>query len=165
MAKANIKKGDTVLVLTGKETGKTGKVLEVLPKESKAVVENINIVTKHQKPKSAQDKGGIIKKPAPMEASNLMVICPVCNKATRISRKEVDGANVRVCKKCDAVLDKKFVKTTKKETKKAEKVEKTDKAEIKDKNVTKKPVSSTKAVSQKESGAKSTVRKTVAGGK
>lgn len=168
MAKQFIKKGDTALVITGKDAGKTGKVLEVLPKTGKVTVENVNVVTKHQKPKSAQDKGGIVKKSAPMEASNLMVVCPVCGKATRVSRKTVDGANVRVCKKCGASLDKKFVKTVKKEAKKADKVEKTTKEEIKkDQNVTKKPASSTKSKAAKSNrdNVKTTVRKTVAGGK
>ena len=170
MAKSFIKKGDTVLVITGKDAGKTGKVMEVMPKEGRAVVENINIVTKHQKPKSAQDKGGIIKKPAPMEASNLMVVCPACGKATRVSRKAVEGANVRVCKKCGASLDKKYVKTVKKEAKKEAKqetVKETSKKEVKDKNVTKKPATQSKASAQSKTrdNVKTTVRKTVAGGK
>ena len=170
MAKSFIKKGDTVLVITGKDAGKTGKVMEVMPKEGRAVVENINIVTKHQKPKSAQDKGGIIKKPAPMEASNLMVVCPACGKATRVSRKAVEGANVRVCKKCGASLDKKYVKTGKKEAKKVAKqetVKETAKKEVKDKNVTKKPATQSKVSAQSKTrdNVKTTVRKTVAGGK
>ena len=170
MAKSFIKKGDTVLVITGKDAGKTGKVMEVMPKEGKAVVENINVVTKHQKPKSAQDKGGIIKKSAPMEASNLMVVCPVCGKATRVSRKTVEGANVRVCKKCGASLDKKFVKTVKKKVKKEAKqetVKETSKKEVKDKNVTKKPATQSKVSTQSKTrdNVKTTVRKTVAGGK
>ena len=170
MAKSFIKKGDTVLVITGKDSGKTGKVLEVMPKDGKAVVENINVVTKHQKPKSAQDKGGIIKKSAPMEASNLMVVCPVCGKATRISRKTVEGANVRVCKKCGASLDKKFVKTVKKEAKKEVKQETVNDSatkDVKDKNVAKKPATNSKVSNQSKTrdNVKTTVRKTVAGGK
>lgn len=121
MMKINIKKGDNVLVLTGKEKGKSGKVIETNPKDGLVIVENINIVTKHKKPRSQQDKGGIIKKPAPVKVSNLMVICPVCGKATRVSHKEVNGKNVRICKKCGASLDKEFVKIAKKEAKKAEK--------------------------------------------
>ena len=123
----NIKKGDNVLVIAGKEKGKVGKVLQTSPKTGKVTVENINMVTKHKKPKSQQDKGGIIKKVAPMEASNVMVVCPNCGKATRISHKEVDGKKVRICKKCGASLDKEHVKTIKKEAKKAEKAEKTAK--------------------------------------
>ena len=120
----NIKKGDNVLVIAGKDKGKSGKVLATSPKNGKVTVENVNVVTKHQKPKSQQDKGGIIKKTAPFDASNVMVICPDCGKATRIAHKDLDGKNVRVCKKCGASLDKEFTKTLKKEAKKAEKTAK-----------------------------------------
>ena len=119
--KMSIKKGDTVLVIAGKDKGKTGKVLETSPKDSKVLVDGVNIVTKHKKPKSQQDKGGIVKKPAAIEASNVQVVCGACGKATRVSHKTVDGKNVRICKKCGASLDKEFAKTVKKDTKKAEK--------------------------------------------
>ena len=82
MAKLNIKKGDTVLVLAGKENGKTSTVLECFPEENKVTVKGINIIVKHNKPRSAQDKGGIVKKEGKFDASNVMVVCPVCNKAT-----------------------------------------------------------------------------------
>lgn len=114
----NIKTGDNVLVISGKEKGKTGKVSAVYPKENKVLVDNINIVTKHRKPRSQQDKGGIVKKSAPFDASNVMVVCPVCGKATRVSHSEVGGKKVRTCKKCNASLDKAFVKASKKEAKK-----------------------------------------------
>ena len=117
--KMTIKNGDTVYVITGKDKGKTGKVSAVYSDKNKVLVENVNIVTKHQKPKSQQDKGGIVKKPAPIDASNVLVVCPVCNKATRIAHKEIDGKKARVCKKCGASLDKEFVKQTKKEAKKS----------------------------------------------
>ena len=119
--KMSIKKGDTVLVIAGKDKGKTGKVLETSPKDSKVLVDGVNIVTKHKKPKSQQDKGGIVKKPAAIDASNVQVVCGACGKATRVSHKTVDGKNVRICKKCGASLDKEFAKTVKKDTKKAEK--------------------------------------------
>ena len=93
--KMNIKKGDTVYVITGKDKGKSGKVSAVYSDKNKVLIENVNIVTKHQKPKSQQDKGGIVKKPAPIDASNVMVVCPVCNKATRISHKEIDGKKAK----------------------------------------------------------------------
>ena len=128
----NIKKGDNVLVIAGKDKGKTGKVLDVNPKTNKVTVENVNVVTKHQKPRSQQDKGGIIKKTAPMEASNTMVVCPNCGKATRVAHTEANGKNVRTCKKCGASLDKEFAKTVKKEAKKAVKTAK--KAEITENN-------------------------------
>ena len=116
MTKMFVKKGDKVLVITGKDKGKTADVVEVSPKTNKVLVEGVNIVTKHQKPRTQQDKGGIIKKNAPIEASNVMVVCPVCGKATRIAHSEVDGKKVRTCKKCNASLDKEF---SKKEAKKS----------------------------------------------
>lgn len=115
-----IKKGDSVVVIAGKDKGKKGKVLETSPKTDKLVVEGVNIVTKHKKPKSAQDKGGIIKQTSPVERSNVMVVCSTCDKATRIAHKELNGKKVRICKKCGASLDKEFVKAVKKENKKTE---------------------------------------------
>lgn len=120
----NIKKGDNVLVIAGKDNGKTGKVTFVSRKTGKVAVENINIVTKHKKPRSQQDKGGIVKMNAPFDASNVMVICAECGKATRVAHQEIGGKKVRTCKKCGASLDKEFVKTAKKEAKKAEKTTK-----------------------------------------
>lgn len=122
MAKLFVKKGDTVVVIAGKEKGKTAKVLEVSPKSNKVLVENVNVVTKHQKQKSQEEKGGIIKKSAPIEASNVMVICPDCGKATRVAHKEVDGKKVRICKKCGASLDKAEAKKVKKQAKEEKKV-------------------------------------------
>ena len=122
MAKLFVKKGDTVVVIAGKEKGKTAKVLEVSPKSNKVLVENVNVVTKHQKQKSQEEKGGIIKKSAPIEASNVMVICPDCGKATRVAHKEVDGKKVRICKKCGASLDKAEAKKVKKQAKAEKKV-------------------------------------------
>ena len=136
--KMTIKKNDTVCVITGKDKGKSGKVSAVDSNKNKVLVENVNIVTKHQKPKSQQDKGGIFKKPAPIDASNVMVVCPVCNKATRVAHKEIDGKKVRVCKKCGASLDKEFVKQTKKEAKKTIAKAKTDTAKAEAKNTEKK---------------------------
>lgn len=113
-----VKKGDNVLVITGKDKGKTGKVMEVFPKNNKVLVDKINIVTKHQKARKQDEKSAIIKKNAPFEASNVMVVCPVCGKATRVAHSEIEGKKVRSCKKCSASLDKEFVKATKKEAKK-----------------------------------------------
>ena len=117
--KMTIKTGDNVLVIAGKDKGKTGKVTAVNSAANKVLVENVNVVTKHQKPRSQQDKGGIVKKSAPIEASNVQVICPVCGKATRVAHSEVEGKKVRTCKKCNASLDKEFVKASKKEAKKS----------------------------------------------
>lgn len=121
MTKSFVKKGDKVLVITGKDKGKTADVIEVSPKTNKVLVDGVNVVTKHQKPKSQQEKGGIVKKSAPIEASNVMVVCPVCGKATRVKHIELDGKTVRACKKCNASLDKEFAKEVKKENKKAKK--------------------------------------------
>ena len=78
MAKLSVKKGDNVLVIAGKDKGKTGKILVSYPKDNRVLVEKVNIVTKAKKPKSAQEKGGIFKEEAPIDASNVMVLCPVC---------------------------------------------------------------------------------------
>lgn len=145
-----VKKGDNVVVIAGKDKGKKGKVLETSPKSSKVVVEGINIVSKHKKPRSAQDKGGIIKQTNPIDSSNVMVVCPVCDKATRVSHKIVDGKKVRVCKKCGASLDKEFVKAVKKDSKSVkaeEKIEKkttTKSAKISETKTTKTASKSTK---------------------
>ena len=114
----SIKKGDNVVVIAGKEKGKTGKVTEVSSKNNRVLVDGVNIVTKHQKARKQDEKSQIVKKNAPIEASNVMVVCPACGKATRIAHSEVDGKKVRTCKKCNAALDKEFVKATKKEAKK-----------------------------------------------
>lgn len=102
----NIKKGDTVVALIGEYSGKRGKVLNVIPSKERVVVEGVNIVKKHKKPKNQQDIGGIIKKEASIHVSNVMVICPQCNKPTRTGHAKIaDGdkqIKVRVCKKCGA---------------------------------------------------------------
>lgn len=116
-----VKKNDTVVVLAGEDKGKKGKVLRTVPSENKVVVEGINVISRHTKPRSAQDQGGIIKREAPIDASNVQVICPVCEQATRISVQITGDKKVRVCKKCgkpvDAVKEEK--KAAKKATKKA----------------------------------------------
>ena len=96
----NVKKNDTVIVLSGKDKGKEGKVLSADPKGGKLIVEGVNVATKHQKPKNQQDQGGIIKTETPIYACKVMVVCPKCGKATRHAVKLADGKKVRVCKKC-----------------------------------------------------------------
>lgn len=103
MSKMHVKKDDTVVLLTGNEKyrGKTGKVLEVSPKEGKVIVEGINVVSKHVKPRKAGDPSGIIKTEAAVYASKVQVVCPKCNKPTRVGTKiYADGKKDRVCKKC-----------------------------------------------------------------
>ena len=103
MSKMNIKVGDTVKILTGDEQdkGKTGKVLQVSPKEGKVIVESINIVKKHAKPRKAGDPSGIIETESAIYACKVQVVCPKCNKPTRIGTKLYeDGKKDRMCKKC-----------------------------------------------------------------
>ena len=104
MANMKIKKGDTVVVLSGKDKGKQGKVLSVDPKAGKVVVEKINMVSRHQKPRKQGEEGGIIQKEAPLYACKVMTVCPKCNKATRVAYKIEDGKKSRVCKHCGAAL-------------------------------------------------------------
>ena len=113
--KLSVKKGDNVLVIAGKDAGKTGEVLEVNRDDNKVVVANVNIQSHHKKPRSKDDKGGIIKAEGAIDASNVQVVCPACKKATRVAHSDVDGKHVRVCKKCGASLEvaKKATKTTK----------------------------------------------------
>ena len=112
----NVKKGDTVLVIAGKDKGKTGKVLVAMPADNSVVVAGVNIIAKHKKPRSANDKGGIIKKEGKIHASNVQIVCPTCDKATRINNEIVDGKKIRQCKKCGANLDVAAKKETKKAT-------------------------------------------------
>ena len=105
MIKMNIKKDDVVVVLSGKDKGKQGKVLEVMPKERKVVVEKINMVSRHTKPRRQGDQGGIIQKEAPLYACKVQRVCPKCNKPTRHAHKLLaDGKKVSVCKKCGAEI-------------------------------------------------------------
>lgn len=104
--KLHVKKGDTVLVLSGKDKGKQGKIVKALPKKAKVVIEGVNQVKRHTKPSQANPQGGIITKEAPINASKVMLVCPACKKATRIKKTEVAGVTVRVCKKCGEVIDK-----------------------------------------------------------
>ena len=163
--KMTVKSGDNVLVIAGKDKGKTGKVSAVYADSNKVLVENVNIVSKHQKPKSQQDKGGIFKRPAPIEASNVLVICPVCGKATRVAHTEIDGKKVRSCKKCGASLDKEFVKQTKKEAKKSMKASDLKGANLKavsseEKKSTKKKAEEKVEVATEEKKTTSTAKKT-----
>ena len=102
MSKLNIKKGDTVMVISGKSKGKTGKVLEVSPKEGKVIVEKANIVTKHVKPRRQGETGGRIEAEGPLYACKVQLICPKCKQPTRVGFKTLeDGSKVRVCKNKD----------------------------------------------------------------
>ena len=100
----NIRKDDKVVVISGKDKGKEGKVLIADPKAGKLVVEGVNVATKHQKPRKQGEEGGIIKVETPIYASKVMLVCPKCGKATRVAHKITDGKKVRVCKKCGAEI-------------------------------------------------------------
>ena len=100
----NVKKGDTVVVLSGKDRGKQGKVLGTVPADGKVVVEGINMVTCHVKPRKQGEQGGIVKREAALAACKVQVVCPKCSKATRVARKVENGKKTRVCKHCGAEL-------------------------------------------------------------
>ena len=109
MSKLHVKTGDKVIIISGKDKGKTGKVLEVSPDEKKIIVEGRNIKTKHVRPRGATEQGGIVKVEGAMYACKAMVVCPKCGKPTRVGHKFVDTdkkfeKKVRVCKKCGAEL-------------------------------------------------------------
>lgn len=96
-----LRSGDTVKVLIGKDRGKTGLIRKIFPKLNSAIVENVNIYKKHQKPTSSSPAGGIVEKAMPIKADNLVLICSECQKPTKISYKTLeDGKKVRVCKVC-----------------------------------------------------------------
>ena len=100
----NVKKGDTVVVLSGKDRGKQGKVLGSVPKDSRVVVEGINMVTCHVKPRKQGQTGGIVKREAAIASCKVQVVCPKCGKGTRVAHKIENGKSVRVCKHCGAAL-------------------------------------------------------------
>lgn len=104
--KTRIKKDDKVKIITGKDKGKIGKVLKVVNKDTRMVVENINIVKSHQKPNMKNPQGGIISKEAPIDFSNVMLMCNHCMSPIRIKMKTLeDGKKVRVCPKCKETID------------------------------------------------------------
>ena len=99
-----VKKGDTVQVLSGNDKGKTGEVLEVIPKDSKVVVKGVNVRKKHIKPRKQGEEGGIIPVECAIDSSKVNVVCPKCGKSTRVEYKVEDDKKVRICKKCGAVI-------------------------------------------------------------
>ena len=104
-AATRLKKGDTVLVIAGKERGKTGKLLRVLAEKNRATVERLNMVKRHRKGRSAQTSGGIVEKDAALHLSNLMLVCDRCNKPTRIGAKRLENGEVaRRCHRCGEVI-------------------------------------------------------------
>lgn len=101
-----LKKGDTAVVLTGRNKGKKGRVLSVNPQDDNVIIEGVNKVKRHMKPSKKYQQGGIIEKEAPLHLSNVMLVCPKCSKPTRISNSLLDdGRKLRTCKKCKEVLE------------------------------------------------------------
>lgn len=105
----NIKKGDLVKIIAGEDKGKTGKVLATYPADGKIVVEDVHVVSRHKKARSAQDTGGIVKNPAKIDVSNAVIICPVCGLTTKVAAGSEDKkgkeVKIRACKKCGASLE------------------------------------------------------------
>ena len=103
----HVHREDTVVVLTGKDRGKKGRVIRLFPKTETALVEKINLVKRHTRPNQQLPQGGILEKEAPIHVSNLQVICGKCSKATRVAHKTLaNGQKVRSCKKCGEIMDK-----------------------------------------------------------
>ena len=100
--KLHVKKDDTVVVISGDDKGKKGKVLKVSPAEKKVIVDGVNVVTKHAKPRRQGEAGGIMKAEGAIYADKVQLYCAKCDKATRVAHKTVDGKKVRVCVKCGA---------------------------------------------------------------
>ncbi|MDI3481396.1 MAG: large subunit ribosomal protein [Tepidanaerobacteraceae bacterium] len=107
MSKVHVKRGDIVVVISGKDKGKKGKILKVMPDKAKAIVEGVNMATMHKKPSAKMPQGGIVHKELPIYTSKLMPVCSKCQNATRVGHSVLaDGTKVRICKKCGEVLDK-----------------------------------------------------------
>ncbi len=105
--KIHVRKGDLVAVITGKNRGKRGKVVNVLPDKNRIVVEGVNVAKRHQKPSGKVMQGGIIDKEMPLDASDVMLVCPKCNEPTRLGSKVLEtGQAVRVCRRCGEVIDR-----------------------------------------------------------
>jgi large subunit ribosomal protein L24 len=104
----SVRKGDNVRVMTGKDAGKNGRVLSINPRKNTVIVEHTNIIKRHTRPNPAKNiKGGIVEKEAPINVSNVMIVCSSCNKHARIGHNVLpDGSKARVCKRCGTTLDK-----------------------------------------------------------
>ena len=101
-----IRRNDSVIVISGKERGKTGKVLRVHREENSVIIERVNLVKRHTKPRGPQQPGGIVEKEAAIDASNVMILCDKCNAPVRVGRKVLsDGKKIRICRRCNEALD------------------------------------------------------------
>ncbi len=105
--KVHVKKGDRVEIIAGKDKGKSGEVLQVLPRENRVIVEGVNIVKKHQSPTREMMQGGIVERPAPIHASNVLLKCTACGEGSRTGMNTLaDGRRVRYCKNCGEIVDR-----------------------------------------------------------
>jgi large subunit ribosomal protein L24 len=104
----SVHKNDLVEVLAGRDAGKKGKILKVIPEKNRVIVQGVGFIKKHTRPNPQKNiKGGIAEREAPIHASNVMVVCPECQKRTRVGKKFLDdGRKVRICRKCEGVLDR-----------------------------------------------------------
>lgn len=101
-----IRKNDSVMVISGREKGKTGKVLRVLPEKDAIIIERVNLVKRHSRPRGPQQPGGIVEKEASIPASNIMMMCDKCNAPVRLGRKILaNGTKIRICRRCGEALD------------------------------------------------------------
>ncbi len=126
MASMNVRSGDTVEIITGKDSGKQDKVIVTNPEKGTVIVEGLNMVTKHKKPRSAQEQGGKVERERAIDVSNVALVCPVCKKTTRVNHVlGENGKYVRTCHKCGAVIDAKAEKKAAKKasTRKSKKAE------------------------------------------
>lgn len=105
MNNLNVKKGDTVVVISGKDKGKQGEILVAMPADNRVIVKNVAMIVKHVKPRRQGEPGGRIEKEGTIDASNVMLVCPKCGKATRVAHSIEGDKKVRVCKKCGAKID------------------------------------------------------------
>ena len=104
--RAHIRKNDTVMIIAGKERGKTGKVLRVIPERERVLIERLNMVKRHSRARGPQSPHGIVEKEAPLHCSNVMIMCDKCNVPVRMGKKHLqDGRSVRVCRRCGEQLD------------------------------------------------------------
>lgn len=106
MSVRNFKKGDEVVIISGKDKSRRGKILKVLPETEAVIIEGLNLAKKHAKPTKANPQGGVLDKALPLKTSKVMVVCTGCNQPTRLRRERaVDGAVVRICRNCGKTLD------------------------------------------------------------
>jgi large subunit ribosomal protein L24 len=105
--KLHVKKNDMVMIMAGKEKGKTGKIIKVFTVKGRVLVENLNVVKRHSRPTRANAQGGIIEKEAPLASSNVLLLCAACSKPTRTGMRMLeDGSKARFCKKCNEIVDR-----------------------------------------------------------